>query len=320
MNIDQAKQIPLEDVLSRQGFKPVETRKGGRELLYKSPLREEKTASFTIDRVENVWQDFGEPGRAGQQCAGGKVIDYMIHYHRLASTDAKTALDEINRLFGSIAPEPPKRPSEQFTAKENPLKLVSAKALFSPVLFQYLEDRMIDKAIARKFLKQVQYKKDEWDKPLFAAGFSNRKGGYEIRSRRGNKPFKGLVGERDITYIQGRQSGINVQVIEGFMDFLSLLTIYEKDHPQSDVIILNGSSLVQNAIELIRKHGYLNAQTWFDNDTGGHHANQALKAALHSNLQIMPQNKKYKEFNDVNEMHQHLTPEQLRTRFNMHGQ
>lgn len=153
MNIAQAKEIPLEEVLQRQGFEPVERRKGGRELWYLSPFRDERTPSFAIDTQMNVWNDFGEVGKGSQQTAGGKIIDYMMIYHK---TDAKGALAEVNRLFNSEAPKPLKKSYDYLREpKNNPLKLVSAKAIFSQALIEYLSERRISINIARKYLKQV---------------------------------------------------------------------------------------------------------------------------------------------------------------------
>lgn len=297
MNIAQAKEIPLEEVLQRQGFEPVEQRKGGRELWYLSPLRDERTPSFAIDTQLNIWNDFGEIGKGNQQTAGGKIIDYMMIYHR---TDAKGALAQVNRLFNSNTPKVEKR-SRILTKepKDNPLKLVSAKAIFSQALIDYLEERKVNINIARKYLKQIQFQHEEKKTKGFALGFPNRKDGYELR----NKFFKGVVGTKDISIIPGVQIGTNVQLIEGFFDFLSLLTIYNKERPQSDVILLNGSGQIGEAINYIKQTNYLSAQTWFDNDEGGKKALSNLKDAFKDrNLNIVPQNKKYQGFNDVNDM------------------
>lgn len=310
MNAAQAKAIPLEDVLERQGFRPVETRKGGRELWYLSPFRDERTPSFAIDTSENIWNDFAESGKGSQQCAGGKVIDYMIRYH---NTDATGALRAVNDLFGEIPPEIKAKPSRSFkTEKTNPLKLLSAKAVFSPALYQYLESRKIDRELGRKYFKQVQYEHEDKGSTGFALGFANRKEGYEIR----NKFFKGLIGKRGISVIQGEQSGYNVQLVEGCFDFLSLLTIYGITRPKSDVIVLNGAAMIGEAINEIERMNYRHAQTWFDNDTGGNEANTRLKKAFeNSTLQIKQQNHKYEGFKDVNEMHMNLGINEIHQRF-----
>lgn len=302
--------IPLQDVLERQGYSPAELRKGGRELWYISPFREERTASFAIDIQENIWNDFGESGLNNQQCAGGKVIDYLMLFHQ---TDAKGALRKLNEIYGDTMPKKTLTNSPKVKS-ENPLKLISSKAIFSPALLQYLEARHIPKELGQKYLKQVQYQHEGKGSKGFALGFKNRKGGYEIR----NKFFKGLIGNRDISVIRGKQSGLNVQLIEGYFDFLSLLCIYNKVQPDSDVIVLNGSAMIGEAIKEVEHRNYSHAQTWFDNDEGGNHANLKLKNAFeNSALQIKTQNHKYEDFKDVSKMHETLPIEDIQKRFEL---
>ncbi|MEZ6117755.1 MAG: CHC2 zinc finger domain-containing protein [Pirellulaceae bacterium] len=57
MNIKQAKQIRLEDALTRLGYSPVRQR--GADLWYASPFREESEPSFKVNTVRNLWYDFG---------------------------------------------------------------------------------------------------------------------------------------------------------------------------------------------------------------------------------------------------------------------
>lgn len=59
----------------------------------------------------------------------------------------------------------------------------------------------------------------------FAIGFPNASGGYEVR----NKYFKGCIAPKGITHI--RQTGepkTTCYVFEGFMDYLSFLTLRQK--------------------------------------------------------------------------------------------
>lgn len=312
MNATQAKSLSLLDVLQRQGHQPVEIRKGGRELWFLSPFRDEQTPSFTVDVSKNIWNDFGEAGIGSQVCAGGKVIDYMMKYH---GTDAKGALEEVNKLYNGL----PQKPSPKATKKEampitNTLEIISVKKVFSMALFHYLEARKIPREIGLPYLKQVQFRHVEKKTEGFALGLENRAGGYEIRS----KHFKGLVGRRDITVIRGAQSGLNIQMTEGLFDFLSLLCIYGRKRPQSDVIILNGASMIKAGIDHIKRHGYRNVQSWFDNDQGGQKATALLKEAFESSaIKVKSQNHKYSDFKDISEMHENLDLAETRKRFGL---
>ena len=312
MNAAQAKSLSLLDVLQRQGHQPVEIRKGGRELWFLSPFRDERTPSFAVDVSKNIWNDFGELGVGNQVCAGGKVIDYMMKYH---GADVKGALEELDKLYNRVPHKfVPKAAKQEAASKTNTLEILSVKKVFSIALLDYLEARKIPREIGLSYLKQVQFRHIEKKAEGFALGVENRAGGYEIRS----KHFKGLVGQRDITIIRGMQSGLNAQMTEGFFDFLSLLCIYGRKRPQSDVIILNGASMIKAGIDHINRHGYRNVQSWFDNDQGGEKATAFLKNEFeNSAVKVKSQNHKYSDFKDVSEMQEGLNLKEARKRFGL---
>ena len=57
MNIQEVKNIRIADYLQSLGYTPVKQQ--GNSLWYKSPLREEKDASFKVNTELNKWYDFG---------------------------------------------------------------------------------------------------------------------------------------------------------------------------------------------------------------------------------------------------------------------
>ncbi len=57
MNCDEANQIDLVDYLSSLGNEPAKIR--GNDYWYLSPLRQEKEASFKVNKNKNVWYDHG---------------------------------------------------------------------------------------------------------------------------------------------------------------------------------------------------------------------------------------------------------------------
>ena len=69
MNIAEAREIPLEIILNKFGCEP--TKNNETEAWFKSPFRNEKTASFKINRKMNRWFDHGEQ-------IGGNVIDFVV--------------------------------------------------------------------------------------------------------------------------------------------------------------------------------------------------------------------------------------------------
>lgn len=99
MRADDAKRLPLDQILSSLGFSPVKSQKNGQELWYTSPFREEKDASLHISSVMHprlgeiwVWKDFGD--------VGGNVIDFALRYFRLPANDVSGALARLEQFGG----------------------------------------------------------------------------------------------------------------------------------------------------------------------------------------------------------------------------
>lgn len=53
ITIAVAKQLDLVDYLASLGFQPEKIR--GQDYWYRSPLRQEKTASFKVNRAKRLW-------------------------------------------------------------------------------------------------------------------------------------------------------------------------------------------------------------------------------------------------------------------------
>ncbi len=58
MNFSQIKEaVLISDFLRKEGYYPV--KKSGRELFYRSPLRNETRPSFTVNDHKGLWFDHG---------------------------------------------------------------------------------------------------------------------------------------------------------------------------------------------------------------------------------------------------------------------
>ena len=73
MKCAEGNKLDLVEYLFSLGFTP--TRSRGNNYWYISPFRDEKEASFKIDRNKNVWYDRG----AGK---GGTVVDGCLPFYR----------------------------------------------------------------------------------------------------------------------------------------------------------------------------------------------------------------------------------------------
>ena len=169
MNSHQAKQIDLPDLLARLGHHPVKVRKGGRELWYTSPFREERTPSFHSSYLGGkwIWKDFGD--------TGGNVIDFVIRYEGISF---KQALVFLRKMYPEDAlrtksreeafPQVPKArlPFQQQKEGNDPnqdydreLEFLEAHEIRNQLILEYLEcKRKIPANLAKQYLWEVTYR------------------------------------------------------------------------------------------------------------------------------------------------------------------
>ena len=284
MNIETAKQINLADYLHSLGYSPVKQQ--GINLWYKSPLREETEASFKVNTERNLWYDFG----AGK---GGNII--ALAQELYASDSLPYLLERIKEQAQNVRPA-------SFSFGKQPLSKPSFRQLevvplSSPALYAYLRQRGINTELAKRECREVRYLTGET--PYYAIGFPNRSGGYEIR----NKHFKGCIAPKDITHI--RQSGPKeaCYIFEGFMDYLSFLTLRLErcpDRPEldgQDYIVLNSTSNLSKAIRPLGGYGCIHC--FLDNDKAGMEAVQELREEY--GLRVRDASHIYGGYNDLND-------------------
>ena len=281
MNIDQIKKIKLQEFLATIDCKPV--KQYGVNLMYLSPLRTEKHASFKVNTELNLWYDFGI-GR------GGNIIDLAELLYN--SSDVSYLIHQIERnapscVSVSLPTAKPNKPQNSF---EN-LQVLS---ISHPALIKYLGERCIDIEIARTVCKELHF--DTRGKHYFGIGFPNIAGGYEIR----NSFFKGGITPKDISLFHNEESKQSCLVFEGFMDFLSFMMLRRKENDglkRQDYLVLNSVLNVQKALEPLSH--YENVQCFLDNDEAGRKAYQALLMGL--KVPVIDSSGLYADCKDLNE-------------------
>ena len=240
MTTQEAKQISIADYLQTLGYTPV--RQQGKSLWYKSPLREENEASFKVNTELNRWYDFGIG-------SGGNIIALASGLYR--SDNVPYLLNKIAEQASHIRPV---SFSFRQQASEPSFQQLEVWELTHPALLRYLQERGIDTTLAKSECKELHFTHN--GKPYFAIGFPNVAGGYEVR----NQFFKGCIAPKDITHI--RQSGEPREkciVFEGFMDYLSFLTLRMRDCPslpnldRQDYVILNSTANISKAIDVFAR-------------------------------------------------------------------
>ena len=288
MNIQEAKIIKLAAYLQSLGYSPVKQQ--GESLWYKSPLREEAEASFKVNTELNQWYDFG----IGK---GGNIIALASELYRS---------DNVPYLLERIAKQTPhlrtanNAPSSfgRQSVSEPMYRHLQVTELFSPVLLSYLQERGINTELVKRECKELHFTNN--GRPYFAIGFQNMAGGYEVR----NRYFKGCIAPKDITHIrQSREQPTTCYLFEGFMDYLSFLTIRTKNNPQyprlntQDYVILNSVSNLAKAENILATYSKIGC--FLDNDTAGRTAAKNLRAKFGERLS--DKSIYYREYKDLND-------------------
>ena len=295
MNINQLNQIPITDFLDKIGV--LASYKKGENYWYISPVREpEHTPSFKVNTNINRWYDYGI-----QQ--GGKLFDLAQKLNPYL--DATGLIAKVSGIFMFEQQHPFAHSLTRHIYPDVQLeKSISQAILISEVrplgsnktITEYLQTRGIDLGISKSYCEEVYYQIE--DRRYFAAGFKNRSGGYELRSQY----FKGSSSPKDITHIEnGNRS---VCVLEGFVDFLSLLTLRKEEPIRSDFLVLNSVSFVDRSREILKD--YKNVFLYLDHDNAGRKALGKYEAA---GLNIIDASNTYQRFKDLNE---YLLDRQLR--------
>jgi hypothetical protein len=261
MNAKQAKAEPLHEFLGHMGYQPTHIR--GNDVWYRSPFRpEERTPSFKVDRVKNVWFDHG----LGQ---GGTIIDFVQQLNQ--TNDISRVLTTIAGVVGSSAASPIILPPVQPILQSHPPIIESLGIITDRALSEYVVSRGISLDLARQYLKEVAYQVE--GNHYKALAFANDAGGFEVRSPN----FKGTLGHKDITYL-AKNGSRDVAVFEGFFDFLSILSYYQREHSQANVLVMNSVAFVERAIERFDIEGIQKIYAYLDQDRAGRAALDSLIA------------------------------------------
>ena len=285
-DLSRIKRYPIVEYLERKGIKPV--RKTPTYAMYRSPLREETHPSFKVDTEKNLWIDYGE-GR------GGSIIDLCMRMEGCTLSEAIRRLGQNapdNGTYNFLNDFVPNNPQPAM-AVNGARRLIEISDTLSPHLQDYLtKERCIDLEKAMPFLKCISY---EVRSRLYQAiGFANLSGGYELRD---DKTFKGTIAPKDITPIFTDRAE-PVCIFEGFMDFLSFLSM--KEEITNHCLVMNSVSNVARTIRYLNDRHLTHIRAFLDNDEAGRRAVQYfIKTGFH----VEDMNIHYKDFKDLNDFH-----------------
>ena len=285
-DLSAIKRYSIVEYLERKGIKPV--RRTPAYALYRSPLRAETHPSFKVDTKKNLWIDYAE-GR------GGSIIDLCMRLENCT-------LSEAIRCLGQTAPDDTAYSSRKDFAPNNSQPVMAANGArrlisISDTLPQHLQEyltkvRCIDLERAMPFLKCISY--EVRGRRYQAIGFANLSGGYELRD---DKTFKGTIAPKDITPIFTDRAE-PVCIFEGFMDFLSFLSM--KEEITNHCLVMNSVSNVAKAIRYLNDRHLTHIRAFLDNDDAGR---RTVQEFVKAGFKVEDMSVHYKGFKDLNEFH-----------------
>ena len=140
----------------------------------------------------------------------------------------------------------------------NGITLINVKPLEHPNLLAFLDSRKVNLSIAKSYCKEVHYQIR--GRNYYAVGFVNDKDGYALR----NPYFKNCVAPNHITTFD--READTVDLFEGFIDYLSLLTM-QPEKEKNSAVVLNSVNNLEKSLQFLSKHKQINA--FLDNDNAG---------------------------------------------------
>ena len=288
MTIEEAKQVRIVDFLAQLGHHAQYIKSD--QYWYLSPLRDEQSPSFKVNDRLNEWYDFGA-------ATGGDLVELGKYLYQTES------VSEVLAYIGRHSSDMP-LPKVRFQALpprpvESDMKNLIVVPLRHHALYSYLQSRKIDADIGRMFCKEIHY--ELRDRHYFALAFGNVSGGYEMR----NAYYKGCIKNKDISLI-GHQCGEiqeRVCVFEGFMDFMSYLTLKLScnwticiDQP-CDYLVMTSVNNLKKALMYLQR--YLHIHCYLDNDLAGQKTVETI-AGLYGE-RVSNEAVRYSEYKDLND-------------------
>jgi hypothetical protein len=291
ITVEEAKKnISIVSYLMQHGFHPVGM--SGKRHRFKSVFREEKAPSMFVEDELGLWNDFGH--------GGGSIIDLAMEMHNFSNIpDTLKHLTKFSEKKPVKTSQVLQNQTTLFDKTNSSISNIRIQPLNHYVLLKYLKEvRGIDAKIAKKYLRLVWYDNKQ-RKDLFAIGWINDSGSFELRSA-GQHNFKAITGKKDISTIVHNANSKTAYIFEGMLDFLSALMMKNQMYLEGTVYILNTTSLVKRLVPNLEKGNFELIHTFFDNDKGGREAQNTL-LKLYSNSSICHTQTFYKDFADIND-------------------
>ena len=296
--------FPIVDLMERLGCDMTH-----RGYMYRAPYREDRNPSMHVDRERNVWCDYGLTRIDGTPMGGGN-IELVRMVEGLSSN--MEAAGRILELFREVDISQTRLGKTRNFHKEEPaIKILSTTGIISSgSLKRYLRQRCINPELASGWCSEVDFRIDSTGRHLFAIGFPTDRGTWALR----NSFYKGSSGQGISTVIRGPgtvgppdgcamqqlpgDGKDRVAVFEGFMDFLSWLTLCRTASVPCDAVVLNSTSNVAEAIPFLSVHERI--ECWLDNDDAGRQCLGVIRDRCLPAI-VDDMSPRYSRYNDLND-------------------
>lgn len=262
--IAKANQTDLRALLVDFGYKQLSN------TLFENPFKtEKKSNSFSVFQHEqnNIW--------LAKDLSSSKiwnVVTLTMEHKKMNFVETMYFLLAFNKEY--IIPT-----EQSFSfSKPNSYKSVpthkEATEQQKNSLNHYLKiDRCVSPTLVKDFVEYRQYQYQGSSIWYYALFFKNDSEGYVIRNKAMKNPK--CLGKSDVTTILYQDSTQWI-VFEGFIDFLSAITYYQKSF-KANVLVLNSVVNTEKAIQKLKSLAATKIFTFLDNDMPGRKATKDLE-------------------------------------------
>ena len=255
----------------------VNLKRRGRTYVGISPFTNEKVPSFHVIPSRQFYKDFSS-GKSGD------VIDFLMGINNWNFWDA---VNELKKKNGYVV-----REKEEMKPG---VIIKRSRSLQDPKLLNYLAGRKININLARIYCKElyVQFPYGMYPSRQYSViGFPNKKGGYELRSQR----IKKSSSPKYYSEIKGLDK--KTVIFEGFINFLSALSYFQRERFKCTVIVLNS---IHNLDEYLigRLKDTDTVFNFLDNDEA---ANTKISEVEKEGVNLVDCRSYYGMFNDFNDL------------------
>ncbi|MGV4459899.1 toprim domain-containing protein [Ornithobacterium rhinotracheale] len=238
---------------------------------------DQKTGSLTVNLKTNLWYDFASDISGNIHVA---IKEFPIP--GLTTDKQSFSFERLNKVDRTIS--------------ETEQKIKNIKFISNQNLLNFIEERGIDPAVAKQYLKEIHYefyKNGEKKGFFYTLGMKN-----ESYSWNTVNALKKIVigGHNNYSHIKNKSS--RLEVFEGVFDFLSRLMHKRASGmllTASDYIILNG---VKNDIPKEVLDKYNTIELYLDNDHAGNEKTAELisKSSVAVDKRFYPTGTDYNDF------------------------